>query len=407
MYNNSLHVNPKIRNFWRDLKKNDGDFHIFKKNRNLVYFGDELSRKSYEFVKNRIDELNINVNHNDVAMKFLRALEIESNNEETLKNLAIKAVVEAFDIPEHILKPDLNPEDPEDIDVNSTDENYPDKEYNYNDLSKELKDQINKRILLNCISQGASIHAFYTMHHLVKNELAKINEELIETYDAVSVGTVSSYWKIDYSSMLESSANLDLLVQGSSRVDYGDGDDGNDGNVEDDEMKGMLDRISQTFGNNIQWADPNSGEVTMELKDGIFIDHENKSVDPSVVAIARTFVILCQELVKGSMELISLNSLKDLSEEDLKIIYAFSDKRVDEPRYIQISSEIWRNILVFLKHYRDEIGKITIPGFVMTISLMNPVDTENFFEFLLSGDLEKAANIVNDYKGDNNNEDFE
>lgn len=350
MYNNSLHVNPKIRNFWRDLKKNDSEFHVFKKNRNLVYFGDELSRKSYDFVNNRINNLNINFNHSNLASKFFYALQIESGNEEVLTSLAIKAVSEAFEIPENILKAQLNVDE---IDVNSTDEQHPEEDYNYDDLSKSLKDQINKRILLNCVSQGASIHAFYTMHHLVKNDLEKINKDIISVYDEISVGTVFTYWKIDYSSMLESPTNLDMLVQGSSKVEYD--------------------------------------------------DEENASV----VAKARTFAVLCQELVKGSMELISLNGLKDLSEEELKTIYAFADKRVDEPRYIQISSEIWRNLLSFTKHYRNEIGKITIPNLVMKIANMSPDDIENFFEFLLSGDLEKSTNIINNYEGDYNNEDFE
>jgi len=350
MYNNSLHVNPKIRNFWSDLKKNDGEFHIFKKNRNLVYFGDDLSRKSYDFVKNRINNLGIDFNHNDLAMKFFSALQIESGKEDDLTSLAIRAVHEAFEIPEEILKAQLNVDD---IDVNQTDEKHPEEDYNYEDLSKDLKDQINKRILLNCISQGASIHAFYTMHHLVRDELEKINKDIVSIYDEISVGTVFTYWKIDYSSMLESSANLDMLVQGSSKIEY---------------------------------------------------DEEE---NPSVVAKARTFVVLCQELVKGSMELISLNSLRDLSEEELKIIYAFADKRVDEPRYIQISSEIWRSLLAFIKHYRDNVGKISIPDLVMRIANMSSFDTENFFEFLLSGDFEKTTNIVNDYEGDNNNEDFE
>lgn len=349
MYNNSLHVNPKIRNFWRDLKKNDSEFHVFKKNRNLVYFGDDLSHKSYDFVNNRINNLGINFNHNNLAAKFFSALQIENGNEDILIALAIKAVSEAFEIPEEILKAQLNVED---IDVNETDEKHPDEDYNYEELSKNLKDQINKRILLNCISQGASIHAFYTMHHLVKDDLEKIDKNLISIYDEISVGTVFTYWKIDYSSMLESSMNLDMLVQGSCKVEYD--------------------------------------------------DEEN----PSVVAKARTFVVLCQELVKGSMELISLNGLKDLSEEELKIIYAFADKRVDEPRYIQISSEIWRNLLAFVKHYRNDIGKITIPNLVMKIANMTPDHSENFFEFLLSADFEKAVDIINDYEGDNY-EDFE
>lgn len=342
MYNNSLHVNPKIRNFWRDLKKNDGLFHVFKKNRNLVYFGDDLSQKSYEFVSNRINNLGVKFDFNSLTGKFVAAIREENGNEDVLKELAIKAVSEAFEIPEDILEAHLNKED---IDINSTDESFPDDDYDYDSLSQSLKDNINKRILLNCITQGASIHAFYTMHHLVRNDLENISKDLIGLYDEVSVGTVYTYWKIDYSSMLESSANLDMLVQGSSKVEYGDND------------------------------------------------------NPKVVAKARTFVVLCQELVKGAIELISLNGLRDLDEQDLKTIYAFSDKRVDEPRYIQISSEIWRKVLSFIKVYKDEVGNISIPDLIMKISLLNPKDIEDFFEHMISGDNIQSINFINTTEG--------
>lgn len=350
MYNNSLHVNPNIRNFWRDLRKTDGEFHAFKKNRNLVYFGDELSRKSYEFVDNRIKNIGIKFDPNNLAHSFFTALELEKGNEESLKDLAIKAVSEAFEIPKEILKAQLNVED---IDVNSTDEKHPSEDFDYDELPKCLKDQINKRILLNCICQGASIHAFYTMHHLVKSELEKINADIIPIYDEISVGTVFTYWKVDYSAMLESSAHLDLLVQGSSKVEY------------------------------------------------------NEEDTPEVIAKARTFVVLCQELVKGSIELININGLKNLSEEDLKIIYAFADKRVDEPRYIQISSEIWRNLLSLIKYYREEVGKTTIPEFLMNITQMNPQNIEDFFEFMISGDMAQAISLINNNEGEDYNEDFE
>ena len=351
MYNSSLHVNPNIRNFWIDLRKNDGKFHIFKKNRNLVYFGNDLSRKSYEFVDDRIKNLGIDFDHNNLSYAFIETLSRESGNEDQLKRLAIKSVSEAFEIPEEKLQAHLNEDN--NIDVNSTEENHPEDQYNYEDLSQDLKDQINKRILLNCIAQGASIHAFYTMHHLVRNELEKIDNEIISLYDMVSVGTVFTYWKIDYSAMLESMANIDMLVQGSSKVEY------------------------------------------------------NEDEEPSVVAKARTFVVLCQELVKGSLECINLHGLKDLSEEELNTIYAFADKRADEPRYIQISSEIWRNLLSLIKNYKDKVGKITIPEFLMKIAQMNPKNIEDFFEHTFSNDFDQAINLINNEEGDYTYEDFE
>jgi len=343
MYENSLYVNPKIRSFWKNLRKNEGDFHPFKKNKNLVFFGNDLSKESFNFVHDRMDSLGITFNHEDLTNTFISTLNKENGNEDNLKQLAINAVSEAFEIPKEILNADLNTED---IDLNKTEENTPQEDYDYETLSQDLKDQINKRILINCLIQGSSIHAFYTLHHLVKEQLEAISSGIVRDYDKISVGTVYSYWKLDYSSMLENASQfLEMMVQGSSKVEY----------ENEDEEGG----------------------------------------DAKVVAKARTFVVLCQELVKGSMELISLNGLQDLSEEELKTIYAFADRRVDEPRYIQIGSEVWRKILSLLKTYRQDHEKISIPDFVLKISLMNPKDIESFFEHLLSGEVDQAINYLN------------
>lgn len=339
MYNNSLHVNPGIRNFWPNLRKNDSEFHVFKKNRNLVYFGHDLSKSSYEFVQDRMNNLGIKFDHNNLTMSFLKALEVEKGKEEVLKDLAIKAVCEAFEIPEELLNASLNSD--ENIEVNNTEENFPEN-VDYDSLDQNIKDLINKRILINSIIQGASIHAFYTMHHLVKNELEEISPELIGLYDEISVGTVFSYWKIDYAAILGKmdSSVVDMLVQGSSKVEY-----------------------------------------------------EDDSDEPSVVASARTFAVLCQELVKGAIECIALHGSKDISEEELKIVYSFSDKRSDEPRYIQIGSEVWRKILSLIKQYREN-EKISLPEFIMKICVLEPKDIENFFEFFMSGENDKAIALL-------------
>ena len=339
MYNNSLHVNPSIRNFWTNIRKNDSEFHVFKKNKNIVYFGQDLSKNSYEFIQDRMKNLGLKFDHNNLTTNFFKTLEIENGNEEVLKNLAIKAVCESFEIPEDLLNASLN--DDESIEVNSTEENFPEN-IEYDSLDQRIKDLINKRILINSIIQGASIHAFYTMHHLVKNELDEISPELIKLYDEISVGTVFSYWKIDYSAIVDKmgSSMAAGLVQGSSKVEY-----------------------------------------------------KEDSDEPSVVASARTFAVLCQELVKGAMECISLHGLKDIPEEELKIVYGFADKRADEPRYIQIGSEIWRKILGVLKRYREN-EKISLPEFIMKICVLEPNDIEDFFEFFMSEENDKAIALL-------------
>jgi hypothetical protein len=335
MYENSLHVNPGIRNFWLNLRKGDSPFHVFKKNRNLVYFGNNLSKNSYDFVKERSEKLGINTDISYQSQVFHNIIEKEFGHKEKLEKLAKKAVYESFGIPEDILEVDLNGDD---VDLNKTENK---EKVAYSNLDKETQKLINKRILLNCIIQGASIHAFYTLHHLVKDELQKIIPDIIPLYDSLSVGTVSSYWKIDYSRFVSDEDFSGNIAIGSSKVEYAE-----------------------------------------------------ESENPKVVCNAKTFVVLCQEMVKGGMECICLHGLQNIPAETLELVYQFSDKRVDEPRYIQISSEVWRKLLSFYKHYKEET-KETIPEYVMKISLLDPDSIENFFEKLFENETEECMEIIN------------
>jgi len=335
MYDNSLHVNPSIRNFWKNLKKNNGDSHPFKKNRNLVFFGDSLSRKSFEYINQRIEKLGLEYNIGSIQESFFKVMFAESGktNNEELKNLAVETVSCIFpDIPEDIFNPSLNEDS--NIELNKTEEKN-DGDYDYDSLSQDLKNKINKRILLNCLVQGASIHSYYTLHHLAKEKIDNINPELMSLYDNFTVNSVRSYFSIDYSAMLEDAVMAQSGALGSSKVEF---------------------------------------------------DENN---DPQITASAKSFPVLCQELVKGAMELITMHSLEDESEEDLKVIYYFADKRVDEPKYIQIGSEVWRNILNLNKTI-----KMQLPELVMKISLLDSDKTEMFFESLFEGNIENASSFL-------------
>jgi hypothetical protein len=257
----------------------------------------------------------------------------ESGKTEELRNLAVETVSCIFpDIPEDIFNPSLNEDS--NIELNQTEEKN-DGDYDYDLLNQDLKDKINKRILLNCLVQGASIHSYYTLHHLAKEKIDSISPELMSLYDDFAVNSVRSYFSIDYSAMLEDAAMAQSGALGSSKVEF---------------------------------------------------DENN---DPQITASAKSFPILCQELVKGAMELITMHSLEDESEEDLKVIYYFADKRVDEPRYIQIGSEVWRSILNL-----NKTTKMQLPELVMKISLLDSEKTEMFFESLFEGNIEDASSFL-------------
>jgi hypothetical protein len=335
MYENSLHVNPIIRNFWRNLKKNDSAFHVFKRNRNLVFFGDALSRSSFDYICDRLAKLGVKYDLMQICQAFMNLSNLENGHTDRLKELAIKAVNEALDIPEDLLEANLN-EDAE-VELNNSTKQ---KNYDYDSLSQEIKDQINKRILLNCVIQGASVHSFYTLHHVVKNELDTVHPSLVPLYDTFAAGSARSYYSVDYSSMVGNDSMASAGAMGSVKVEY-----------EDDK--------------------------------------------PKVVANAKSFPVLCQELVKGAMETICLHGLQDISKSDLDKIYYFADARQDEPRYIQIGTTIWRNILELNKVLRAE-NNVTLPELVMNISMMSPNVIEDFFEKLNEGDTQEAAKFYLD-----------
>ena len=98
--------------------------------------------------------------------------------------------------------------------------------------------------------------------------------------------------------------------------------------------------------------------------------------------------------MKGAMETICLHGLQNISKQDLDKIYYFADARQDEPRYIQVGTTVWRNILELNKKLRVE-GNVTLPELVMHISKMTPETIEHFFEKLNEGDLDAAMGFLN------------
>jgi HD superfamily phosphohydrolase YqeK len=85
--------------------------------------------------------------------------------------------------------------------------------------------------------------------------------------------------------------------------------------------------------------------------------------------------------------------LQNISKQDLEKIYYFADAIQDEPRYIQIGSKVWRNILE-LNKIASKDSDITIPELVMKISMMEPKVIELFFEKLNEGEFESLVEIL-------------
>jgi uncharacterized linocin/CFP29 family protein len=328
-----------ISSFWENLKKNKNE-HIFNKNKNLVFFGGLMNERSYDHIKQKIEKLGVNPDLMHQFNVFKKIISEENGKEEKLKGLAKKAVEIAFGIPENIMVLDLNEGQ---VDLNRQEP----VQVEYDSLDKEMKDLINKRILLNCMIQGSSIHAFTTIHHIVGKELEEIISGITRLYDEFALGSLYSYWENDYSKFAK---NVDLSQQiaiGSCKIEYQNED------------------------------------------------------DISVICKAKSFPVLCQEMVKGGMELICLHAMKDIPADKIKIIYQFADQRFDEPKYIQVGSEIWRVFLKFNSEYNKVFSKKSCSELVMYLSLMDTQDLEDFFENMLDENNEKCFEIISKYSFEN------
>jgi len=55
--------------------------------------------------------------------------------------------------------------------------------------------EIQKRLTLNWLIQGAAQHAGMTFHHLVRDELNAVNPELVHLYDQYAIVNLLQYWQ--------------------------------------------------------------------------------------------------------------------------------------------------------------------------------------------------------------------
>src|SRR5690349_20910287 len=57
-----------------------------------------------------------------------------------------------------------------------------------------VEQQVNKRLTLNLLIQGAAAHTFITGHHLVKSELDELCPGIVELYDKLAVSLHLNYY---------------------------------------------------------------------------------------------------------------------------------------------------------------------------------------------------------------------
>ena len=271
------------------------------------------------------------------------------------------------------------------------------------DPRSDIAKQINKRLTLNLLIQGAAAHTFVTASHLVKNELEAIQPGLTELYDrfaisgqlnycigdnALMFGRPNRWWGLSpypqkpfrnhnlmskYGNKLATWSTKHLkkqargkklitirffhwcqflrLMMKVTKVEVG--------------HEAVLERIAIRAISEM-WQIPQErldGQLTKQVafghlqtprtrlgrlcRGGVigYGGVERRDGRFSVVAKAWVFPILVHELVKGTVELICLHGLNELDEEVYRAVVDEADQLEYEAWLLQAGPEMWRKFI--------------------------------------------------------------
>ncbi len=308
--NNMWQGNPKMwtdtqPRFWQGIGQNQR--HTFRHNPTLVQHGNALSWKGYQDTHRRSRAGGMQAQNSAQLMQetmgaFQQIMRAEQGHSEELQNLAIKTVAKMMKFPEEKLQAMLS----HDVEKNDTAEEF--KQHKNVPVSPEMRNEINKRIIMNGLTQGSAVHNMMTAHNFqsenqegqleldVAQELNQIDPQLVALYKKFAAGSHMGYWMMDFDQM--SSEMLSSSAAGSSKV------------VQDEQ-----------------------GE--------------------HVEAAAACFPVLVQELCKGVMEFFGFHHLAEMAKEMQptqrkqfrNTVLLHADDVLHEPWLIQIGPEFWRTFL--------------------------------------------------------------
>ena len=301
---------PKnFENFWENIPERSS----LSKSEFIKNNGGTLSRANYEYLMENAKGkgLTISTNSGENLSKAFNALrkikELEKEHEPKLIELAKKTVAEEWDV-------DVN-----ELDASFMDGAGPSGQSTQHEteteveLTPELYGEVAKRMVLNSLSQGASLHSLLSFHHKAKEEIGAISSELLGLYDEfASLVSQDAYFMSP--EFLESSQSLDQLSTG--------------------------------------WSEMNQESENVEAK-------------------GMTFSIICQELVKGLVakytntqfnnESRQERGLNPLTEDECKAVLNAADDLQYESFQIQFGTELWRR---FLSASGEDVSKIDLISYI-------------------------------------------
>lgn len=267
-----------------------------------------------------------------------------------------------------------------------------------------LDDQVNKRLTLNWLIQGAAQHAGMTLHHLVRDDLNELNPRLVRLYDQYALMNLLQYWSVDAAILLGWPPLFWKRAQTSRRHPffnhpllprYGGilAAASRARAMERCEGKGLprsslvrsilggwiefrLKRIeaphrprlvslakasaSAVWGIPVEKLDAEIGQLApfgTPIRAQSVSERMLRAATVGLGGVARqgdslkvmgrgvNWYLAAKELVKGSAELICMHGLTDLNDEEYRLVVDRADRLAYEPWMLQTGGELWRRLL--------------------------------------------------------------
>lgn len=265
--------------------------------------------------------------------------------------------------------------------------------------------EIQKRLTLNWLIQGAAQHAGMTFHHLVRDELTAIEPRLVRLYDQYALINLLQYWQFEVAILMGSPARFWREAQRKQThpffghpllAKYGGmfAETSRQRALERCKEKGMtrlpiafsfqtlfvVERLRRLEAPHRQrlvelakrtasmvWGVPAEqldGELSAQIvppkgtlptrtaRGAIFraciVGYGGvvqKGTELIVASRATNWQLLAKELVKGTAELICLHGLNQLDDETYRRVLRVADQLDLEPWMLQSGGELWRRLL--------------------------------------------------------------
>jgi hypothetical protein len=312
----------------------------------------------------------------------------------------------------------------------------------------ELPDEINKRLTLNWLIQGAAQHAGMTSHHLVRDELDALDPRLVSLYDEYALINLLQYWRFDAALLLGSPTRFwerassdprhlffghPILSRHGGMLAAVSRQRGRDRCIEKGlwglrfffpyRAIGVIGSLRQREVRHKQalielsrravsmaWGIPTDrldGNLTAEVAFGKVTRPRTRAGMVfragvvgyggvlrrgevlMVVGRGTNWQLLTKELVKGTAELICLHGLNRLTDETYGRVVSAADGVDFEPWMLQTGGELWRRFLAVLPTGRPVAEMLMhvarLPARSLESLLLSVIEQPEWAKELLSG----------------------